>query len=276
MKLIRKRTFLFVSLLLVLPLLLHAEHSLRPLSYQSALAEYYSGYLSKIGDKELEEAYILLYPNDYEANEKDESKKTEDLKKVKGTLQKTITQAKEGTHEYSLMLEGRLGDYDKENRGFKCVFISSHNFMDIGPLSGEANLSDAKDNTNSVIAKALLFNKINKIKLFFSNTEEYNFLKYPAEKAERFNKSDKDSSDPREVFIVIDVVILPGAEGKSRNKLNSIMKDIVIQSEESNYFMLARIKKIEVYENFSMQNKMGEVAYRKSAFEEKQAPEPRY
>ena len=265
----KKTGLLFASLLLTLPVLLHAEHPIRPLSYQSALAEYYSGYVSTLGDKELEEAYILLYPNDYEANEKDEAKKEEDLKKVKSTLQKTIRQAKEGTHEYALMLESRVGDYDKANRGFKCIFISSHNFMDIGPLNEEANLSGARDSAHSVIARALLFNKINKIKLFFSNTEEFNFLSFPSGKAEHLEKSWKDSSDPREVFIVIDVVIVPGNEGKFRHKLDSIMGDMPIQSEESNYFMLARIKKIEVYENFSMQKKMGDVGYLKNAFEEK-------
>ena len=263
----KKRAFFLASLLLALQVFLFAEHPLRPLSYQSALVEYYSGYLSALGDKEIEEAYILLYPNDYETNEKDEAKKTEDLKKVKTTLLKTISQAKDGTHEYAIMLQGRVGEYDKDDRGFKCVFVSSHNFMDIGPLNSEANLSGTQDNAHSVVARALLFNKINKIKLFFGNTEKFNFLRYPADKAERFEKRNKESSDPHEVFIVIDVIIVPGTDEKYRSKLNSIMKGMLIQSEESNYFMLANIRKIEVYDNFSMQNKMGDVGYLNSAFE---------
>ena len=239
-----------------------AEHSLRPMTYQSALLEYYSAYGASINDKEIEESYILLYPRDYEANEENEAKRKQDLEKVKAVLNKSVSETNSGTHEYSLMFESQLGAYDKESGGFACVLVSSHNFMDFGPINNGTKLSGDKAQEESVIAKALLFNKVNRIKLFFSNTDQFNFLKYPADKAAQLLKNQKNAGEPQGVFTVLNIVIMPGTDAATRQKLNDTLKGMFVQGEESSYFMLAKIKSIEVYDNFTMQKKLGNVEYR--------------
>ncbi len=241
-------------------LLFSGERTVPPLSYSNALIEYYSQYSNQITERQIEESYILLFPKEYVSNGKDEIKAALDRANVRQSIAKSMQEINKGNHEYTVMLRGQLGDYDKAFKGFNCVFLSSWSCVDIGPLNKIANPAPEESEAQSIIARGVLFNKVNKIKLFFSNPENFNFLRYPEKKAKILIKNGPNPSGPYEVVLIVDVQILKGTDKTVARKLRDVT--ISMRTEESNYFMAARINSIDVFGDFALVNKLGRLSFR--------------
>jgi hypothetical protein len=237
-----------------------ADHG-TPLSYSSGLMEYYAVYRSTIDAKAVEEAYIVYAPDAFAAHEKDEAKQNEDRLSIRDKLQKAVARINEGTHTYTIFLHAELGDYDAVKEEFKCALGNRYSCIDIDPLKKgvDAESEDGKDQT--VIMRGLLFNKVNKIKMFFTNSDEFTALKCPARKAKEFlkNRTGPSGDIHRDVYVLMNIEILPGSRPESKRQLDDITKNIAPQSIESSYFMMAKIQSIEVYNDTNFQESMGRI-----------------
>jgi len=250
---------IYISIIILACLCAAAHAKARPsvktqtemLNYYYALMEYYSGYCDKIGAKELEETDILMFAGKYVLNEKDELKKQAGLKAIDAKLQIILQSIQKGTHEYRLFLSAQLGDYAQD--GFQFDVINKDSCLDLTPLYDSGNGEEAR----SIIERGLLFGKVNRIKLFFVNAEEFKFLSYPADKKDSFLKSrtDPEGKVNKEVYAVILIEILPRDENK--RLYEDIKMNIFIPGMENNYFMIARVKNIAVYGDLDMKSKIG-------------------
>ena len=229
----------------------------KPLNYYFGLMEYYSGYCDKIGAKELEETDILMFSGKYALNEKNEFNKQKGLEEVNLKLQKILKGIQRDTHEYKVLLQAQLGEYDTAEEGFKCEVVNNDSCIDLSPLEQSTNSSGDEGNSRSIIERGLLFGKVSRIKIFFVNTEEFKMLKYPAGKKDTFLKSrtDAEGKVKKEVYAVINVEIV--SKDKYKRAYDNIEKNIYVPGMENNYFMLARIKSIELYEDMELKIKLG-------------------
>jgi len=231
----------------------------RPLNYYYGLMEYYLSYCVKIGAKELEETDIVLFAGKYSFNEKDEIKKNKGLQEVSAKLQKMLQGMKGSTHEYRVFLRAELGEYDNAEEGFNCDIVNAYSCIDLTPLEKSLNSPGEEAGARSLVERGLLFGKVSRIKIFFLNSADYKFIKYPAEKKAALLKSrtGEGGAVNREIYTVIDIEILP--PDKYRKAYDSIEKNVYVPGMENNYFMLARIKSIEAYGDLDLKDKLGDL-----------------
>jgi hypothetical protein len=215
--------------------------------------EYYLGYCDNIGEQELEEADIVMFAGKFILNEKDEISKQKGRQEVNTKLQKMLQDARKDTHEYRLFLRAQLGEYDHMQDGFQCDVVNNTSCIDMTPL----NDAGYDQQSRSIVERGLLFGKVSKIKIFFINTADFKILKYPEDKKDALLKSrtGTDGRINREVFAVIDMEMLP--KDADKRAYNEIKRNIYIPGLENNYFMLARVKNIEVYGDLDMKDKLG-------------------
>jgi hypothetical protein len=237
------------------PAYVRAQTQIHMLNYYYGLMEYYLGYCDKIDEQELEETDIVLFEGKYILNAKDELERQQGLKEVNVQLQKILQDMQKNTHEYRVFLRAQLGDYGNAQGGFKCDIVNNYSCLDLSPLNDAGNEGSAR----SIMERGMLFGKVSKIKIFFVNTEEFKILKYPADKKDTFLKSRTDAGGKvnMDVYAVVNIEILPKDEYK--RMYDNIEKNIYMPGVENNYYMLARIKSIELFADMGLRNKIGNV-----------------
>lgn len=226
----------------------------KALTYYEGLMEYYAVYCDTVGLKELEETYMVMYPEKYELDEKDESKKQHDLDDIRSKLNKVIPAIRNGTHEYSILLRGKIGSYDTASKGITCVVVSPQGFVDLSPPERDPNGQE-----QSIVSLGVLFGKVSKIKLLFINADEYGVMPYPEDKAAAFLKSRTDSHGAinKDIYAVLNIEIIP--REKCRSAWDGIVRNIYTPGMEKNYFMIARIQHMDIYDDLEMQHKLGTI-----------------
>jgi hypothetical protein len=237
----------------------YAESSAKMLDYYDGLMEYYAGYCDAIGPKEREEAYMVMYPGKYELHEKDEKKKQEDIADVDAKLKKVIPVVQKGTHEYTMVLRGEIGAYDTAKAGFSCIVARPHSFLDLAPRERGTADASGENAGQSIVSRGVLFGKVSRIKLVFINADDFGVLPYPSEKAAVLLKSRTDARGNinKEIYASLTMEILP--RDKCRPVWDGIMQNVYTPGIESNYFMIARIKRIEIFDDMVLQHKLGNI-----------------
>lgn len=239
---------------LLLPAAAVAREAATPLDYHGVLMEYYAGYCGMWGDREVEECCIAFHPDRYAAHEKDEARRKEDRELVRGELKEALA-ALGSAHEYGMLMHAQLGDYDREHGGFRCDFAEPRSYIELGPL--RQNMPVGRE--QSVIVCGLVFDRVHTIKIFFANTEEYNFLKYPVAKADRFLAARTSGGTlNKEVYIRVVLKILPASDQR-KHQLDELVKNTGVQGMASSYFVLAAIDRIEVYDDPALKTRLGNV-----------------
>lgn len=237
------------------------------LNYYYALMEYYALYSDGIGASELNEAFIVMYPEKYILHGRDNTKHEEDLNEVDEKLQKILPETEKGAHEYSVLLKTAFGNYDPDKEAFTCNIVNGHSCLVLPALEGDINNASMQDNGQSIILRGIMFGKVNRINIFFVNTEKFGSFDYPPGKAEEFlkNRADSQGKTDKEVYAAINLVLLP----KHNNYIQwkDVKRKIYPENLESNYLMLARIKSIEIYEDPELKHKMGSVGEVNRAFQ---------
>lgn len=237
-----------------------AKPAVKEFNYYSALTEYYSQYCDKIGARELEETYILMYSGRYSRHEKDEQSKQQDFKEVGLKLRKVIEETRKGTHEYSITLISQIGEYNELKGSFECNVIAKGSCIDLLPSAKDVFDSSGEDRIESVIARGVLFGKVSKIKLFFNNSEEFKNLKMPLASANKFIKSrtnDKGQVN-RAVYAVLTFNILP--KNKCEREWLGLAKYVYVPGMGSNYYEVAQIRSIEIFDGMDLKIRLGELA----------------
>lgn len=231
------------------------------LNYSNGLMEYYARYLDKITDKECEETYIVMYPEKYGLNLENAKKKKADMADIRAKIDKKTAELRKGSHTYSILLRVKLGKYDSANKGFPCRIVEDLSCITYRPFPDDADPLKKSDKQQAIVTRAYLFNKVNEIELFFLNPGEFTILKYPEDKADQLaaGKFQLDENKNFEVFVRMNVQILPGLEYKYKKKLQEIAGRISVRGLGKEYLMLARIESIEVYNDETYEDKIGDV-----------------
>ncbi len=237
----------------------YAQSPAKTLKYYDGLMEYYAGYCDAIGPKEWEETYMVMYPEKYVLNEKDARKRQTDIDEVRTTLKQVVSATRKGTHAYTVLLRGELGAYDSTAGGLFCRVIAPQGFVGLSP--SEKNTVDASGSSagQSTVALGVLFGKISTIKLLFINADEFCLLPFAADKAAALlaGRTDAIGNINKEIYAVLTIEILPRAA--CRRAWDGVMRNIYTPGTEKNYFIIGRIKRVDIYADPQMSQPLGRI-----------------
>jgi hypothetical protein len=256
-----KYTTLLLFITSLLSCTVCAQEAPQAFSYYHGLMEYYAVYCDTVTEAEVEESYLALSPEKYAATKHDEANRKKDLVVVRSKLQSIVPAVRKGMHEYVVYFRSDLGEYDPLREGFHCQIVSPQSCLNVGPVKTDVQLMSEEGRYQSEIMYGLLFDKVHTLKIFFSNAEEFDFLPCSKEQESRIirDRTDYNGAVNTEAFVVMAVELLPKSAAVCRQHLDYIEKHVDARGLESSYFLLAKIKHIEVYNDPQLQQKLGEV-----------------
>ena len=195
-------------------------------------------YYATSGDT-IDEKIYVRYARDYHYEiykkyREDEFEWHNRLSEIKDELNGHIKRYDINSINYWDTLTTELGRYDFKAKGFSYKSLSPTTYISYRSPRGYS--SDMKS-----------------VRLFFENSGDFNFLPYPEDTAKKFvqDRKDKYGDIDREVFTIVHFTLLPVKSKESQAVLNAV------GANPYYYNLVARINKIEVYEDKERIMEMG-------------------
>ena len=168
-----KKVFLILIVLFVsaLPFCygdMSEQLDIKKMDHKEALLFYFATSKEKIDEKTYEDYIKGYYNSIYEKYNEDEFEKNEQFNKIKSELDDEVKNF-DTTSLYTISTKIDIGEYDFYFKGFNCKALDKTSYFAFRELD-----------------KQEFFEYMKTATVFFNNSDDFNFLQYPEEKAKTF------------------------------------------------------------------------------------------
>ena len=194
-------------------------------------------YYLKSGNLKLTDDEYLAYCKDFKTDiynkyQDDEFEWHDQFINIKKDLDDQIANYDASRNSFKIVTNTEFDKYDFSKNGFPCKPLKLTTYFHFSPTHYESK----------------------EIKLFFINTDDFNFFPYSQGDAKAFTERRKDryGTIDRSVVVAIHVNLVP----TNSVEYNKLVNKISVDPSES-YILVGKINTIEVFENDSSLNAMG-------------------